>query len=91
MEIKVKYKETYINTFYINFEAQYKETKYNVCVDFAEGIQDIEIKPINGVNDYQSLFDDDNIYIQINKDKKQFIKAIEMAVDKQNIKQNIQF
>ena len=84
---KIQYQETYINTFYINLTLEYKSLIFDVCVDVAGGIQDIEIK--NSLEDWQSLYSE-CLYLSENEREK-FIQIIEDATKEINIKQNIIF
>ncbi len=86
----ITYKETFVNTIYLNFEADYNSKKYQVCVDFAEGIHDIEVRPIESDDDFQSIYDRDFSYL--NETDRNILKGhIIEAVAKQDFSANIQY
>ena len=87
---KIKYIETHVNTLYLNYYLEYKGTQYNVCVDWAGGVQDIEIKNIYEDNDYfESLYD--KIDGVSDEDRKEIIAIVEEALDQTDFNSNVTF
>ena len=84
---KLNYDETFVNTAYVNYDLIFEGQKYRVCVDYAGGIQDIEISKEDG--DFESLYDDkDSSFSEDNR--RYLLELIEDAVHDQDLYDNIQ-
>ena len=84
---KLNYDETYVSTVHVNYDLEYKGTQYKVCVDYCDGIQDIEISTLDG--DYESLYDDkDTSFSEDNR--RYLLELIEEEVHDQDLYDNIQ-
>ena len=85
---KIKYTETYMNTIYVNFELEYKGESYEICVDYAGGIQDVEIA-MEG-EDFESIYESNNTFLRTREDRDAVHKIVVEAFDKQDLLGNIQ-
>lgn len=85
--MNIQYRETFINTVHINFIVEFNGNKHNVCVDYASGIQSIDIE----VDDeYECLYDDiDSSFDE--SDRVALIDLIEEAVMYQDLEENLEF
>lgn len=84
---ELNYDETFVNTIHINYDLEYKEVQYKVCVDYAGGIQDIEISTLDGY--FESLYDDKDTSFE-EEDRVYLVELIEDAVHDQDLYDNIQ-
>ena len=85
---KLNYDETFVSTVHINYDLEFNGVQYKVCVDYCDGIQDIEISThMNG--DYESLYDDKDTSFK-EEDRRHLVELIEDAVHDQDLYENIQ-
>ena len=84
---KLNYDETFVNTVHINYDLTFEGQKYRVCVDYAGGIQDIEISKEDG--DFESLYDNHWSYFS-EEDRRYLVELIEDAVHDQDLYENVQ-
>lgn len=84
---ELNYDETFVNTVHVNYDLIFEGKEYRVCVDYAEGIQDIQICDEDG--DFESLYDDKwSIFSE--EDRVYLVELIEDAVHDQDLYDNIQ-
>ena len=84
---KLNYDETYVNTVHINYDLEYNGVQYKVCVDYSDGIQDIEISTLDG--DFESLYDDKDTSFK-EESRRYLLELIEDAVYDQDLYDNVQ-
>ena len=84
---KLNYDETFVNTVHVNYDLIFEGKKYRVCVDYAGGIQNIEISKEDG--DFESLYDDKwSMFSE--EDRVYLLELIEDAVQGQDLYDNVQ-
>lgn len=84
---QLNYDETFVNMVHINYDLVFEGQKYRVCVDYAGGIQDIEISKEDG--DFESLYDDKwSMFSE--EDRVHLVELIEDAVHDQDLYDNVQ-
>ena len=84
---KLNYDETFVNTVHINYDLTFEGKEYRVCVEYAGGIQNIEISKEDG--DFESLYDDKwSMFSE--EDRVYLVELIEDAVQDQDLYDNIQ-
>ena len=86
-DIILNYDETFANTVHINYDLTFEGQKYRVSVDYAGGIQDIEISKEDG--DFESLYDDKDTSFS-EEDRQHLLELIEDAVNDQDLYDNVQ-
>ena len=84
---KLNYDETFVSTVHINYDLEYNGVQYKVCVDYCDGIQDIEISTLDG--DFESLYDDKDTSFK-EESRRYLLELIEDAVDDQDLYDNVQ-
>ena len=84
---KLNYDETFVNTVHINYDLIFNGDKYRVCVEYAGGIQNIEISKED--EDFESLYDDKRSTFS-EKARVYLLDLIEDAVRDQDLYDNIQ-
>jgi hypothetical protein len=84
---KLNYDETFVNTLHINYDLEFEGKEYRVCVDYADGIQSIEISKEEG--DFECLYDDKYSMFS-EEDRVYLIELIEEAVHDQDLYENIE-
>ena len=84
---QLNYDETFVNTVHINYDLEYNGVQYKVCVDYAGGIQDIEISTLDG--DFESLYDDKDTSFK-EESRRYLLELIEDAVHDQDLYENVQ-
>jgi len=82
MKTTLKHTETYASTVYVNYNLTIDGKEYKVCVDYAEGIQDIEISN-NGGETYESLYDKQWSMFE-DEDRRELIALIEEDIYSRN-------
>ena len=84
---KLNYDETFVSTVHINYDLEYNGVQYKVCVDYCDGIQDIEISTLD--EDFESLYDDKDTSFK-EEDRRYLLELIEDAVGDQDLYDNVQ-